>query len=85
MNTERFKLTVCREGITITDPWSGTECTTTAPAGIIQKVIQGAEDFWRACDVAGFAELRASRNITPAQVIDNGRTFRRVAQPDLFA
>ena len=85
---KRFHVSTTASGLNIFDPWSGTETTTTAPAGIVLRIAESKEaenPAWRACDLAGFAEMRASRFVPPAQLIDNGRTFKPVTQPDLFA
>lgn len=56
--------------------------TTTAPAAIVAQVLKEAGPDWRPCDVAGFAEARARRNVTPPARTKN---LAPVKQPDLFS
>ena len=56
--------------------------TTKAPLAIVDAVIAEAGDDWRACDVAGFADRRARRNVTPPA---RTRDLKPVKQPDLFS
>ena len=77
----RFILKAAAGALIVTD---GTDSEATkAPRRIVEKTIAGALDDWKVCDVIGFAERRAHRNVTPRT--HDPRTLKPAKQRDLFA